>query len=42
LPVTKIVVQAAMGGELRIDTPGEAGYFRHVGIMQYVLQSLLD
>jgi len=24
----------------RIDTPGEAGYYRHGGIMQYVLQSL--
>jgi aconitate hydratase len=27
---------------LRIDTPGEADYFRHGGIMQYVLRSLLD
>jgi aconitate hydratase len=26
---------------LRIDTPGEADYFRHGGIMQYVLRSLL-
>ncbi|HET9898032.1 MAG TPA: aconitate hydratase AcnA [Streptosporangiaceae bacterium] len=26
---------------VRIDTPGEAGYFRHGGIMQYVLRSLL-
>ncbi|MPZ95784.1 MAG: aconitate hydratase AcnA [Propionibacteriales bacterium] len=26
---------------LRIDTPGEAKYFRHGGIMQYVLRSLL-
>ncbi|MGH3444000.1 MAG: aconitate hydratase, partial [Nocardioidaceae bacterium] len=25
---------------LRIDTPGEADYFRHGGIMQYVLRSL--
>ena len=25
---------------LRIDTPGEAGYYRHGGIMQYVLRSL--
>jgi aconitate hydratase len=25
---------------LRIDTPGEAAYFRHGGIMQYVLRSL--
>ncbi|MEO6500894.1 MAG: aconitase family protein, partial [Jatrophihabitantaceae bacterium] len=27
---------------LRIDTPGEAEYYRHGGIMQYVLRSLLD
>ncbi|MGO8957552.1 MAG: aconitate hydratase AcnA [Streptosporangiaceae bacterium] len=27
---------------LRIDTPGEADYYRHGGIMQYVLRSLLD
>jgi aconitate hydratase len=27
---------------VRIDTPGEAGYYRHGGIMQYVLRSLLD
>jgi aconitate hydratase A / 2-methylisocitrate dehydratase len=26
---------------VRIDTPGEAGYYRHGGIMQYVLRSLL-
>jgi aconitate hydratase len=26
---------------LRIDTPGEAQYYRHGGIMQYVLRSLL-
>ena len=26
---------------LRIDTPGEAHYYRHGGIMQYVLRSLL-
>ncbi|MBA2698758.1 MAG: aconitate hydratase [Nocardioidaceae bacterium] len=26
---------------LRIDTPGEASYYRHGGIMQYVLRSLL-
>jgi aconitate hydratase len=25
---------------LRIDTPGEASYYRHGGIMQYVLRSL--
>ena len=28
-------------GVVRIDTPGEASYFRHGGIMQYVLRSLL-
>jgi aconitate hydratase len=26
---------------LRIDTPGEAHYYRHGGIMPYVLRSLL-
>ena len=26
---------------VRIDTPGEAEYYRHGGIMQYVLRSLL-
>ncbi len=29
-------------GVVRIDTPGEASYYRHGGIMQYVLRSLLD
>jgi aconitate hydratase len=28
-------------GVVRIDTPGEANYFRHGGIMPYVLRSLL-
>ena len=28
--------------KLRIDTPGEADYYRHGCIMQYVLRSLLD
>jgi aconitate hydratase len=27
---------------VRIDTPGEASYYRHGGIMQYVLRSLID
>ena len=27
---------------VRIDTPGEAAYYRHGGIMQYVLRSLRD
>ena len=26
---------------MRIDTPGEADYYRHGGIMPYVLRSLL-
>jgi aconitate hydratase len=26
---------------VRIDTPGEAEYYRHGGIMPYVLRSLL-
>jgi aconitate hydratase len=26
--------------KVRIDTPGEADYYRHGGIMQYVLRSL--
>jgi aconitate hydratase len=26
---------------VRIDTPGEADYYRHGGIMQFVLRSLL-
>jgi aconitate hydratase len=26
---------------VRIDTPGEAGYYRNGGIMQYVLRNLL-
>ena len=25
---------------LRIDTPGELGYYRHGGIMHYVLRSI--
>jgi aconitate hydratase len=39
------VVVTADGREfrakVRIDTPGEADYYRHGGIMQYVLRSLL-
>jgi aconitate hydratase len=45
----KTVTVVATGAEgpitfdavLRIDTPGEADYYRHGGIMQYVLRSLL-
>ncbi|NBU93355.1 MAG: aconitate hydratase AcnA, partial [Actinobacteria bacterium] len=44
--VTPKLVSVAAGGKrfkakLRIDTPGEADYYRHGGIMQYVLRSLL-
>ena len=39
------VVVSADGKEfravVRIDTPGEADYYRHGGIMQYVLRSLI-
>ncbi len=39
-------VQVSAGGKsftakVRIDTPGEADYYRHGGIMQYVLRSLV-
>jgi aconitate hydratase len=44
-PVPREVTVRADGREfravVRIDTPGEAGYYRHGGIMQYVLRSLL-
>jgi aconitate hydratase len=43
-PVPREVTVAADGREfraiVRIDTPGEAEYYRHGGIMQYVLRSL--
>ena len=32
----------SFSAKVRIDTPGEAGYYRHGGIMQYVLRSLLS
>ena len=40
-------VQVAAGAKnftakVRIDTPGEADYYRHGGIMQYVLRSLIS
>ena len=40
-------VQVKAGGKnftakVRIDTPGEADYYRHGGIMQYVLRSLIS
>jgi aconitate hydratase len=44
-PAPKSVTVTADGKSfqalLRIDTPGEADYYRHGGIMQYVLRSLL-
>jgi aconitate hydratase len=44
-PVPPEVTVSAEGREfravVRIDTPGEADYFRHGGIMQYVLRSLV-
>jgi aconitate hydratase len=48
-PKTVKVVATKDGGEtvefdavVRIDTPGEANYYRNGGIMPYVLRSLLD
>ncbi len=32
----------AFSAPVRIDTPGEADYYRHGGIMQFVLRSLLE
>jgi aconitate hydratase len=47
-PITvKVVATTSTGlaiefdAVVRIDTPGEADYFRHGGILQYVLRSLL-
>ncbi|MEX1177903.1 MAG: aconitate hydratase AcnA [Nitriliruptor sp.] len=34
--------EVAFDATLRIDTPGEAMYYRHGGILQYVLRSLRD
>jgi aconitate hydratase len=39
--VTVIANGKSFQAIVRIDTPGEADYFRHGGIMQYVLRSLL-
>jgi aconitate hydratase len=33
--------QTSFDAVVRIDTPGEADYYRNGGIMQYVLRSLL-
>jgi aconitate hydratase len=38
--VTVVADGQEFGVILRIDTPGEAQYYRHGGIMQYVLRSL--
>ena len=32
---------AALDAVVRIDTPGEANYYRNGGIMQFVLRNLL-
>jgi aconitate hydratase len=39
--VTVSADDTTFSATLRIDTPGEAEYYRHGGIMQYVLRSLL-
>jgi len=47
-PTVEVTARAADGSEtsfqarVRIDTPGEATYYRHGGILQYVLRSLRD
>ena len=43
IPQTVLVKadQISFTAKVRIDTPGEADYYRHGGIMQYVLRSLL-
>ena len=40
--VTVVAGEKSFKALLRIDTPGEADYYRHGGIMQYVLRSLLN
>ena len=44
IPATVEVVAGAtrFTAKVRIDTPGEADYYRHGGIMQYVLRSLIS
>jgi aconitate hydratase len=39
--LTVMAVTKTFTAKVRIDTPGEADYYRHGGIMQYVLRSLL-
>ena len=38
--VTVLAGQKSFKAKVRIDTPGEADYYRHGGIMQYVLRQL--
>ena len=38
--VTVLAGQKSFQAKVRIDTPGEADYYRHGGIMQYVLRQL--
>ena len=38
--VTVSAGETVFQATVRIDTPGEADYYRHGGIMQYVLRSL--
>ena len=33
--------QVAFDAVVRIDTPGEADYYRHDGILRYVLRNLV-
>jgi aconitate hydratase len=40
--VTVLAAGKSFKAKLRIDTPGEADYYRHGGIMQFVLRSLLN
>jgi aconitate hydratase len=40
--VTVLAGDKSFKAKLRIDTPGEADYYRHGGIMQFVLRSLLN
>ncbi|MBM3655431.1 MAG: aconitate hydratase AcnA [Actinobacteria bacterium] len=40
--VTVTAGDKSFKAKVRIDTPGEADYYRHGGIMQYVLRSLLS
>jgi aconitate hydratase len=39
--VTVTAGSKSFTAKVRIDTPGEADYYRHGGIMQFVLRQLL-